>query len=328
MPSRSRDSRSRDSRSLDSRSLDGRSLDGRSLDSRADEDRWIWESFRSHSRTFSLATYLLPRSVQMPIATLYLYCRRVDSIADRRVLEVGRERALEEVRRLRDRLDETLAGHPPPHAVLWRRLADVREDIFLPREPLYELIEGAIWDLEGRPIESKDDLIDYSNLVGGSVGAMMLPFLAAPSRHETLEPAARRLGIAMQITNIVRDVGEDISDLDRIYVPRRWRDAHEVAEEDLRAARLSNGYPKLMEQAMETAEHYYAESFEGVAALPARSRYGIRAAARMYREIMNEVRANGYDNLSRRAYVSFRRKLFLMFYDGYHRRKRRLASEA
>ena len=298
-----------------------------SLDTRADEDQWIWESFRYHSRTFSLAAYLLPRSVQMSVATLYLYCRRVDSIADQRVLEVGRERALTEVKQVRDRLDATLAGEPPANTVLWRRLAEVNEDTSLPREPLYELIEGAIWDLEGRPIESKDDLVEYSNLVGGSVGAMMLPFLAAADRHDPLEPAARRLGIAMQITNIVRDVGEDIDDLDRVYLPERWLDTHDVPEADLRAAQITNGYPTLMEQAMETAEQFYTESFDGVAALPFRSRHGIRAAARMYREIMNEVRANDYDNLNQRAYVPFRRKLSLMFYDGYNRRKRRLAAE-
>ena len=297
-----------------------------SLDTRADEDQWIWESFRYHSRTFSLAAYLLPRSVQMSVATLYLYCRRVDSIADQRVLEVGRERALEEVKEVRDRLDDTLAGQPPSNTVLWPRLAEVNEQASLPPEPLYELIEGAIWDLEGRPITSKEDLIQYSNLVGGSVGAMMLPFLAESGRHDTLEPAARRLGIAMQITNIVRDVGEDIDDLDRIYLPERWLEKHDVPEPDLRAARITNGYPTLLEQAMETAEKFYRKSFDGVAALPFRSRYGIRAAARMYREIMNEVRANDYDNLNQRAYVPFRRKLALMVYDGYQRRKRRLAS--
>ena len=298
-----------------------------SLDTQSDEDQWIWESFRYHSRTFSLAAYLLPRSVQMSVATLYLYCRRVDSIADQRVLEVGRDRALDEVKQVRDRLDETLAGTPPSNTVLWRRLAEVNEHTCLPREPLYELIEGAIWDLEARPIESEEDLIDYSNLVGGSVGAMMLPFLASADRHEDLEPAARRLGIAMQITNIVRDVGEDINDLDRVYLPERWMDLHDVPVDALRAARISNGYPSLLERAMETAERFYTDSSEGVSALPFRSRHGIRAAARMYREIMNEVRANDYDNLSRRAYVSLRRKLSLILYDGYDGRKRRLTAE-
>ncbi|WP_103021074.1 phytoene/squalene synthase family protein [Salinibacter altiplanensis] len=299
-----------------------------SLDTRADEDEWIWESFRYHSRTFSLAAYLLPRSVQMSVATLYLYCRRVDSIADQRVLEVGRKRALREVKQVRDRLDDTLAGRPPSETVLWRRLAEVHEQSALPRGPMYELIEGALWDLEGRPVVSEADLVAYSNLVGGSVGAMMLPFLASPARHDALEPTARKLGVAMQITNIVRDVGEDLNELDRVYLPERWLDEHDVSVKALRKAEVPDGYPELLEAAMEAAEQRYVESFEGVASLPFRSRYGIRAAARMYREIMNEVRANDYDNLSQRAYVSLRRKLFLLLHDGYERRKHRLVSDA
>jgi len=298
-----------------------------SLDTRTDEDQWIWESFRYHSRTFSLAAYLLPRSVQMSVATLYLYCRRVDSIADQRVLEVGRERALQEVKQVRDRLDATLAGHPPAETVLWRRLAEVHERSSLPRGPMYELIDGAIWDLEDRPVISETDLIDYSNLVGGSVGAMMLPFLASSDRHDALEPAARQLGIAMQITNIVRDVGEDIEELDRVYLPQAWLDEHDVPVQALRDRQVAPGYPSLLERAMDAAEQRYADSFDGVAALPYRSRYGIRAAARMYREILNEVRATGYDNLNQRAYVSFRRKLSLLFYDGYERRKHRLKTD-
>lgn len=299
-----------------------------SLDSQTDDDQWIWESFRYHSRTFSLAAYLLPRSVQMSVATLYLYCRRVDSIADQRVLEVGPERALQEVKQVRDRLDDTLAGRPPSDTVLWDRLADVHEQASLPREPMYELIEGALWDLRDRPIASKQDLVDYSNLVGGSVGAMMLPFLARPERHDALETHARKLGIAMQITNIVRDVGEDITDLDRVYLPQDWLETHDVSVEALEEAQVASGYPALLEQAMETAEQYYAESFDGISALPFRARYGIRAATRMYREILNEVRANRYDNLNQRAYVSLRRKLLLLVYDGYERRKKQVRTAA
>lgn len=260
----------------------------------------------------------------MPVATLYLFCRRVDSIADRRVLEVGPHQALEEARKIRARLEHTLNGHPPADTVLWPRLAQINEQHRLPEEPLYELIRGAEWDLEGRPIESRQDLISYSNLVGGSVGAMMLPFLTNNNAHERLEPAARRLGIAMQITNVVRDVGEDMRRLDRVYLPATWRKRHGVPAEALAEGRLENGYPNLLEEAMKTAEVLYSESLSSVDALPLRARIGIRSAARMYREIMNEVRANDYDNLNRRAHVPFRRKLALILYDGYERRKARL----
>ncbi|PQJ33954.1 phytoene synthase [Salinibacter sp. 10B] len=294
------------------------------LDTRADENQWIWESFRYHSRTFSLAARFLPRSVQMPIATLYLFCRRVDSIADQRVLEVGPERALDEVATVRDRLDETLAGHPPDDEVLWRRLAEVHDQYNLHRTPLEELIEGAVWDLQDRPIETKQDLIDYSNLVGGSVGAMMLPFLSDNGRFDTLETAARQLGIAMQITNIVRDVGEDIDHLGRVYLPTEWLEKYDVSRRALAEGRCVEGYASLLEAAMTAAEQHYRDSYDGIAALPFRTRVGIRAAARMYREILNEVRANEYDNLNHRAYVSMSRKLLLVAYDNYDWRKARL----
>jgi len=294
------------------------------LDTRADENQWIWESFQYHSRTFSLAARFLPRPVQMPIATLYLFCRRVDSIADQRVQEVGPERALDEVHDVRARLNETLGGHPPTDEILWRRLAEVHERYGLDREPLEELIEGAVWDLEDRPVESKDDLIAYSNLVGGSVGAMMLPFLSDDEAYDELESSARELGIAMQITNILRDVGEDIDELDRVYLPSSWMRQYNVPREALVNGRRAPGYQALLERAMSVAEQYYRNSYEGVAALPFRTRVGIRAAARMYREILNEVRANEYDNLNRRAYVSLGRKLLLVAYDNYDWRKARL----
>lgn len=295
------------------------------LSSRADEDRWIWQSFYHHSRTFSLAARLLPRAVQMPIATLYLFCRRVDTIADQRVITVGADRALDEVHSLKDRLDATLAGCPPDDDVLWRRLAEVHATYSLDRGPLYELINGAIWDLEGRPVETFDDLVKYSNLVGGSVGAMMLPFLIAdPAQRAALEPPARSLGIAMQITNILRDVGDDLRRLGRVYLPHNWLDRHTLTANDLIAPSLPDGYPSLLERTMETAETRYASSFSGIDALPFRVRIGIRSAARMYREIMNEVRALDYDNINHRAYVSLGRKLRLIVHDNYARRKARL----
>lgn len=296
------------------------------LDTRADENEWIWESFRYHSRTFSLAARLLPRAVQLPVATLYLYCRRVDSIADQRVLEVGPDRALREVEAVREHLHATLAGRPPDDEVLWRRLAEVHDRYHLARGPLEELIEGAVWDLKDRPLETEDDLVSYSNLVGGSVGAMMLPFLGADPEHDRLEPAARQLGVAMQITNIVRDVGEDVDELDRIYLPTAWMREHDVPPSALAAGRCVDGYADLLERTMQVAERYYRKSYDGIAALPLRARIGIRAAAQMYREILNEVRANDYDNLNRRAYVSFGRKMLLVAYDNYDWRKARLRS--
>ncbi len=297
---------------------------------RSAEDHYLWRAFRHHSRTFSLAARLLPGEVRLPIATLYLYCRTVDSIADERVLEVGADGALRALDEARHRLGRTLAGDPPDR-LLWRRLAEVHARFGLGPGPLYELLDGAAWDLEGRGIADTADLLAYSERVAGSVGAMMLPFLAEhPAEAEALEPTARALGKAMQLTNILRDVGEDLVRLGRVYLPDDALDRFGITRADLLGvARNGHGpdpaYAALLESVMATAERLYDEAEAGIAALPRQSRLGIAAAARMYREIMNEVRAARYDNLRRRAVVPLRRKLRLVAQDDYAARRARLA---
>ena len=323
---------------------------------RADEDRWIWQRFRHHSRTFSLAARLLPQAVRLPVATLYLFCRRVDTLADERPLKASPAHALAELRTLEEKLEATLSGCPPG-GLLWERLHELDRTVGLRPQPLFELIDGARWDLSGRGIADEADLLAYSNLVGGSVGAMVLPFLVEEKDGRAeLETAARTLGIAMQITNVVRDVGEDVRELGRIYLPRAWMAEYGCSAEALhvdvapigatggpaaaRRARtnghrngsengpapppLPEGYPALLEHAMNAAEERYLHSFAGIEALPLRVRLSIRAAARMYREILNEVRALRYDNLRRRAFAPLPRKLGLLAFDGYARRKARL----
>lgn len=292
------------------------------------EDGYLWRSFRHHSRTFSLAARLLPGEVRLPIATLYLYCRTIDGIADERVLAVGPERALDELDDARRTLDRTLAGDPPD-ALLWRRLSEVHAAFGLPPEPLYELLDGAAWDLNGRAIETTADLLAYSDLVAGSVGAMMLPFLVEDGQDAArLEPAARALGTAMQLTNILRDVGEDLQRLGRVYLPAKLVRAHGLTRTDLgaiaRNGHTPDDYAALLEAVMAEAEALYDRAEAGIAALPLRARVGIAAAARMYREIMNEVRAAHYDNLRRRNYVPLARKLRLVVDDAYARRRARL----
>ncbi len=294
---------------------------------RAAEDRYLWRAFRHHSRTFSLATRLLPARVRLPIATLYLYCRTVDSIADERVLEAGTDAARADLAQARRRLDQTLAGDPPD-LLLWQRLAEVHARFGLQPGPLYELLDGAAWDLDGRGVADTDDLLAYSERVAGSVGAMMLPFLVeTPAEAEVLEPAARALGKAMQLTNILRDVGEDVTRLGRVYLPDDALARFGITRAELLGVARhgpDRAYAALLESVMATAERLYGEAEAGIGALPKQSRLGITAAARMYREIMNEVRAGGYDNLRRRSIVPLGRKLRLMAQDDYAARRDRL----
>lgn len=295
---------------------------------RTAEDRYLRRAFRHHSRTFSLAARLLPAPVRLPVATLYLYCRTVDGIADEHVLAVGPDRARSELDRTRRRLDEALGGRPADD-LLWRRLAEVHDAYGLLPHPLHELLDGAEWDLAPRPVETGGDLLAYADLVAGSVGAMMLPFLVERRADiPALETPARALGQAMQLTNVLRDVGEDIHRLGRVYLPRETMERHGLTPDDLLGDALDGGptaaYTALVESVAAQAEGLYDEAERGIEALPSGARTGIRAAARMYREILNEVRAAGYDNLRRRAVVPLRRKLRLLVHDDYARRKRRL----
>ncbi len=281
-------------------------------------DRDIWRAFRHHSRTFSLAARLLPSDVQLPVATLYLFCRRVDTVADERVLEVGPDAALQELDAIETDLRAALDGTPPDEP-LWTRLADVHARFGLLTPPLFDLLEGARWDLTARPITREADLLRYSDLVGGCVGAMMLPFLV-PDRDDVarLEAPARELGIAMQITNILRDVGEDARVLGRSYLPADALAAHGFARAPLAP---SPAYARLLETLMTLAEVRFTRGLAAVEALPSASRHGIASAGRMYREILNEIRAADYDNLTRRAVVPLGRKAQLLITDDYEQRK-------
>ncbi|MEM0962252.1 MAG: phytoene/squalene synthase family protein [Bacteroidota bacterium] len=297
--------------------------------SRRAEDRYLRRAFRHHSRTFSLATRLLPKDERLPVAVLYLYCRTVDTLADERAAVIGTDAAHREINALDRGLTATLAGRPPggPNALLWRRLAEVHDRYELPALPLRQQLDGARWDLDGRSVDSFEDLLAYSNLVAGSVGAAMLPFLARRSAdRDSLDRPARALGNAMQITNILRDVGEDWRDLGRTYIPTDWLadksiDLGSVVD---KAPPVPSVYATLTEALMSEAERLYDQANDGIQALRPTAQAGIRGAARMYREFLNGVRANNYDNLSQRAAVPLRRKLSALTRDGYARRRARL----
>ncbi|MFN3597548.1 MAG: phytoene/squalene synthase family protein [Rubricoccaceae bacterium] len=307
------------------------------------QDDYLRRAFRYHSRTFSLAAKLLPRRVRLPVATLYLYCRTIDTLADERAAAMGACGARGEVERLRAQLEATLAGRPLPtppadaaHALLWARLAEVHAAFRLDPYPLHQLLDGACWDIEARPIRTDADLLAYADLVAGSVGAMMLPFLV---RHRTdipaLEAPARALGNAMQLTNILRDVGEDWHQLRRVYLPESRLAAHGLTPERLFAqagvplpSETRRAYAALVESVMAQAEALYDEAAEGIPALAPGASRGIAAAARMYREILNEIRAASYDNLTRRAVVPLGRKLARIAREGgYAARRDALAAQ-
>jgi phytoene synthase len=274
---------------------------------------------RNGSRTFSAASLLLPAAVREPAYALYGFCRISDDMVD---VDGGSHAA---IARLRHRLDLAYAGQPADCSAD-RAFADVVHRFGVPRALPEALIDGLAWDVGGVVCEDLGDVYAYAARVAASVGAMMSILMGV------LDPAtvarACDLGVAMQLTNIARDVGEDARS-GRLYLPRAWlREAGIDPDLWLAQPRFSPALGAVVARLLEAADHLYARADAGIARLPAVCRPGIYAARHLYREIGVEVARRGFDSISGRARVAGRRKLALVrraLVDAIARRPRALA---
>jgi phytoene synthase len=272
------------------------------LASRSDQ-RECREAIRRGSKSFYAASRLLPADVRQRAFALYAFCRLSDDAVD---LSDG---SADAVLRLTDRLARAAHGRPWPFAAD-RALADAMRRSAIPLAIPQALLEGLAWDAEGRSYETLDDLFDYAARVAGAVGVMMTLIMGVRS-PEALARACD-LGVAMQLTNIARDVGEDAR-LGRIYLPRQWlREAGVDARAFLADPRPDPRLRGLVARLLEEARTLYQQGQYGVALLPANCRPAIVAAALIYAEIGTEVERNGFDSVTVRARVSGRRKLELL----------------
>ena len=258
---------------------------------------------RGGSRTFYAASLVLPRAVSDPAIALYAFCRLADDAVD---VDGGR---LDAVDRLSARLDRAYAGQPFPSPAD-RAFAKVIVRFSIPRALPEALLEGLAWDVQGRRYETLGDLLDYAARVAGSVGAMMS--LLMRRRDPAVVARACDLGIAMQLTNIARDVGEDAR-AGRVFLPRRWlREAGIIPAGWLRGPHFDARVGEIIGRVLTVAEGFYGRSIAGIGALPASCRPGIHAALLIYAEIGRELARRGLDSVSRRTVVSGSRKLRLV----------------
>ncbi len=264
------------------------------------------------SRTFLAASYLLPRAVRDAACALYAWCRVADDAID------GVPGATPEARAaatgtaldtLRQRLAAIYAGADGADAVERAFAAVVREHA-IPRALPDALLDGFDWDARGRRYESLADLRAYAARVAGSVGAMMALVMGARS-VDALSRACD-LGVAMQLSNIARDVGEDAR-AGRVYLPLAWLREEGVDVATLVAApRFDAALGRVVTRLLAEAEGLYARAGAGVALLPASCRVGIESARSLYGEIGREVGRRGGNSVDARAVVSVARKAALL----------------
>ena len=255
------------------------------------------------SRTFHAASKVLPRRVADPAIALYAFCRLADDAVD---LGSDREAA---VARLRERLDRAYRGQPMNHPAD-RAFADVVAKFGIPRELPEALLDGLAWDAEIRRYETLQELTAYAARVAGSVGAMMT--LVMGQRSPDIVARACDLGVAMQLTNIARDVGEDAR-AGRLYLPLQWlRDAAIDPEAWLAKPAFTMEIAAIVQRLLNTADTLYDRATLGIAHLPLGCRPGIYAARALYAEIGRELERGGLDSISKRAVVSTKRKLAVL----------------
>jgi len=260
---------------------------------------------RVGSRSFHLASRLLPARVRAPTLALYAFCRRADDMVD----DAGSDRGARiGVERLRKRIERVYRGEG--HDVVERAFAVVAERHAIPRALPDALAEGMEWDATGRRYETIEDVRAYGIRVAGTVGLMMTLIMGAPRERRVLGRACD-LGVAMQLTNIARDVGEDARS-GRLYLPAAWLEGRGVdAALFLASPRRSPGIDHVTARLLDDAERLYASADRGIAHLPVDCRPAIRAARLIYAAIGDVVRRPDFDAVACRAVVPLRRKLVL-----------------
>ena len=261
------------------------------------------ESLRNGSRTFLAASLLLPRAVREPACALYAFCRMADDEVD------GAGSEGDAVNRLRERLARAYQGRPFA-APCDRALAVMLARYAIPQAIPEALLEGFAWDAEGRRYETLADLEAYAARVAGTVGAMMALLMGVRSPASVAR--ACDLGVAMQLSNIARDVGEDAR-MGRIYLPLSWlREAGIDPEAWLARPVHSPALAAVVARLLRAADALYKRVDAGVAELPLACRPGINAARYLYAGIGHQVQRSGLDSVSRRAVVPASRKAWLL----------------
>lgn len=251
------------------------------------------------SRTFLAASRLLPRAVREPACALYAFCRLADDAVD------GGDDPHAAAAMLRERLERLYRGEPGD-VPADRALAGVVARFGIPAALPLALIDGFEWDAAGRQYETLAELEDYAARVAGTVGAMMALLMGV--RDAAALARACDLGVAMQLSNIARDVGEDAR-AGRLYLPRQWlREAGIEPEAWLAAPRHDTRLIGVLQRLLLHADSLYERAGAGVARLPLACRPSINAARFLYAAIGHEVARRGFDSVSGRAVVPRRRK--------------------
>lgn len=249
---------------------------------------------RSSSRTFYLACSLLPADKRQAVHALYAFCRSTDDLVDK-VLQ-------------RETLDTLLTNwhlrlnnrHPAAHDPVPLAWADAQRRYGIPRGYADQLIDGIRRDVRQNRYASFGELAEYCYGVASTVGLMVMHIIGF--RTEEALPYAVKLGIALQLTNILRDVGEDWQ-AGRLYLPLDELAEFGLSEDTIGARQIDAQWRAFMRFQIARARHLYDDALPGIKLLDPDGRFAIAAAAGLYRAILEQIEVNDYDVLGHRAHL-------------------------
>ncbi|HEY3289292.1 MAG TPA: squalene/phytoene synthase family protein [Anaerolineae bacterium] len=261
---------------------------------------------REHSKSFYLSTHFLPTEIRRAIRAFYAFCRATDDMVDQPA-HAGADRiSLAEWRRL-SRLPSGQQRHPILSA--W---ADTREYYGVPQLLIEELIDGCEMDLHVHRYETFDELSQYCYCVASTVGLVSMHIIGTitnrPAAMACAHDAAVKLGIALQLTNILRDVGEDLQ-RGRIYLPQEDMRRFQYTESDLHHRVVNDHFRNLMRFEMERARSLYDAFYCGIAYLKPEGRLAVGTAISLYQSILGRITDNDFDVFNIRAHLSMPAKL-------------------
>jgi phytoene synthase len=264
------------------------------------------------AKTFYLGSLLLPKEKRLAIWAVYAWCRRTDELVDG---ASAQGTTLETLAQWEQQLELLFAGYPTDDLDV--ALSETIKQFAIDIQPFKDMIAGQRMDLSRNRYETFEELKLYCYRVAGTVGLITNPvwgldsnYISSPwenpqQRYEPKEEAVS-LGIAMQLTNILRDVGEDAR-RGRIYLPLEDLRAFNYTEEDLCKGIIDERWRALMQFQIQRARHYYNQAEKGISYLDAR--LPVWTALMLYQGILDAIERNHYDVFSKRAYVSTSDKL-------------------
>jgi len=277
------------------------------------DNRAVFEHARSvtaqWSKSFYMASGLLPREKRWATYALYGFCRFADNLVDNPRFHRSREELVQEVDTLAHEVRVAHRTGESEHPVV-RPYIQVAGHFGIPSRYALDLLKGVTMDLDRTRYATFSDLYTFCYRVAAVVGLMMTHVLGY--RHPIALRYAEELGIAMQLTNILRDVKED-AERGRIYLPLDELERFGVREEDILAGRMSEPMRELMRFQVQRARCYYESAERGIALLDRSSRFAITAASRIYSGILTRLEENDFNPFLDRFFVSKSRKLSMLF---------------